>query len=240
MGSIMPAWSNSLSRCSRSAAPRALVSGGCSKSSLILHKLRSLRFIHAQLTWDRHDLGRLVNALLMILLGLSPLPVVADTVAVEVKSLDVEITSERRARVNARLMFHLSDDARQAVLHGVPLYWRAIVQWRKQRRYWWDKVLLEKEIRLKLQYHALLNQFSIQRDKAEAEMFSTLEDALQQMGRLRLRLDRMEGGSMLSADYIAIKVVFERNALPTPLQPEAWLDKQWDLSSDWSLWPIQK
>jgi hypothetical protein len=37
----------------------------------------------------------------------------------------------------------------------------------------------------------------------------------------------------------AIKVVFDRNALPLPLRPVAYLNQQWYLSSDWSLWPLK-
>ncbi len=181
-----------------------------------------------------------LNTLLLILAALPALPALADHVGVKVKSVAAGAISARQARLDIRLAFHLSEVATQAVLHGVPLHWRLRLEWRKQRRYGWDKVLLQKNIRLNLQYHALLNQFSIQRDRADVEMFSSLDDALKQMGRLRLTLERKERNAILSADRIAIKVAFERQALPTPLQPEAWLDRQWDLSSDWSLWPIQK
>jgi hypothetical protein len=176
----------------------------------------------------------------LILPGLLPVPAIAGNGGVEVKAVEFKTTSERQAQLDAQLVFHLSDHARQAVLHGVPLSWRVIVQWRKQRDYWWDGVLLEKNLHLILQYHALLNQFSVLRDKVESEMFSTLEDALREMGWLRLSLGQEERSRILLADSIAIRVVFERDALPPPLQPESWLDKQWDLSADWSLWPIQK
>jgi hypothetical protein len=39
---------------------------------------------------------------------------------------------------------------------------------------------------------------------------------------------------------LAIKCQFDREALPVPLRPFAYLDSQWFLSSDWYLWPIQK
>ncbi len=210
------------------------------KHSLVFMSFWLLRYVSAQWLRMRNGFKQTLKALLLILSGLSSLPALADAQAVEVQSLEVEATSEQQTLVEVRLILRLSEVATQAIWHGVPLSWRVIIQWRQQRRFWWDKVLLEKEIRLKLQYHALLNQFSIQRGKAEAEMFSTLDEALKQIGWLRLRLGQMERNAIRPAGCIAVKVAFERRALPSPLQPEAWLDKQWDLSSDWSLWPIQK
>lgn len=177
---------------------------------------------------------------LSFLIGLLPCVAHASSVGVEVQSVEMVKLPERKWRLSAYLVFRLSDVARDAVLHGVPLYWQVYVQWRKPRRFWWDKVLLEKSIQLKLQYHALLNQFSIQTNKTEAEMFSSLSEVLHAIGRLKLTLNQPDGALVNGSDKLAIKAVFEREALPAPLRPVAWLDKQWDLSSDWSIWPIQK
>jgi hypothetical protein len=38
----------------------------------------------------------------------------------------------------------------------------------------------------------------------------------------------------------AVKVNFDRDALPLPLRPIAYIDPQWYLSSDWTLWPLKK
>ncbi|MEY3760764.1 MAG: hypothetical protein RIR39_2255, partial [Pseudomonadota bacterium] len=37
-----------------------------------------------------------------------------------------------------------------------------------------------------------------------------------------------------------VKVSFDRDALPLPLRPIAYIDPQWYLSSDWTLWPLKK
>ncbi len=193
---------------------------------------KMLTTLHRKPFWFR--------ACLVLLIGLLPCLAVAEKVGVEVQAVTFDKTDKGQWRLDARLLFHLSEVATQAVLHGVPLYWQVTVEWRKPRRFFWDKVLLKKNMRLKLQYHALLNQFSIRRDETEPEMFSRLTDALQQMGAVRLMLEQPAHNQLDGTDWLAIKVSFDREALPTPLRPEAWLLKQWDLSSDWSLWPIQK
>jgi hypothetical protein len=38
----------------------------------------------------------------------------------------------------------------------------------------------------------------------------------------------------------ALRVNFDREALPLPLRPTAYIDPQWYLSSDWTLWPLKK
>ena len=43
------------------------------------------------------------------------------------------------------------------------------------------------------------------------------------------------------AQYVvAIKVSFDRDALPLPLRPLAYINPQWYLSSEWTLWPLKK
>jgi hypothetical protein len=39
---------------------------------------------------------------------------------------------------------------------------------------------------------------------------------------------------------LAVKVNFDRDALPLPLRPIAYVDPQWYLSSDWTSWPLKK
>jgi hypothetical protein len=42
-------------------------------------------------------------------------------------------------------------------------------------------------------------------------------------------------------EYIAgMKVTFERDALPLPLRPIAYMNPQWYLSSDWYVWTLKK
>ena len=72
-------------------------------------------------------------------------------------------------------------------------------------------------------------------------MFSTLAGALDFMSKVR-RLSLIDKKRIeLDQDYsIAVKVMFEHEALPVPIRPFSYFDSQWMLSSRWILWPLQK
>jgi len=178
------------------------------------------------------------KAVLMSVIGLLPVSASAGEYGVRVRSVAFSQSPAQTWQLSVRLDFRLSRVATDAVLHGVPLSWQVKLRWLKTRKFWWDEIRAEKTIPLTLQYQALLNQFAVRRgDKPEVEMFASLNNALAEMSRLQVNLGT---GSVGTEDKIAIKVVFDREALPTPLRPEAWLSQQWDLSSDWSVWPFQK
>jgi hypothetical protein len=40
--------------------------------------------------------------------------------------------------------------------------------------------------------------------------------------------------------YAEMKIVFDREVLPLPLRPIAYLNSQWYLSSDWYIWSLTK
>jgi len=179
------------------------------------------------------------KAVLICAIGLLPLSVDAGGYGLHVRSVAISQSDAADAwQLSVHLDFRLSQVATDAVLHGVPLSWEVKLRWLKARKLWLDEIRVEKVVPLTLQYQALLNQFAVRRgDKPEVEMFASLNNALAEMSRLQVNLST---SAVSTEDKIAIKVVFDREALPTPLRPEAWLSQQWDLSSDWSVWPFQK
>lgn len=143
-------------------------------------------------------------------------------------------------QIQARIDYQLSPTAKEALHKGVPLTWTVDINIRKTGRIW-DSTLYSREQRYQMQYHALLNQYEVVTPDDEGEMFLSLNAAMNFMSNLhddiRLAADLFQPGQRY---YLAIKCRFDREALPVPLRPFAYLDSQWYLSSDWTLWPIQK
>jgi hypothetical protein len=75
----------------------------------------------------------------------------------------------------------------------------------------------------------------------EVYNFSTLSAALDLMATVRdfrvLEKARLDSYNQY---LCAVRVSFDRDALPLPLRPIAYIDPQWYLSSDWTLWPLKK
>jgi len=126
--------------------------------------------------------------------------------------------------------------------NGVPLFWDLQIKLLQHRDSLWDKTLVDTAIRYRLQYHALLNMYRV-RNEGDGEVynFSTLSAALELMSAVRdFRLIEKAQLDPQKQYVCAVKVSFDRDALPLPLRPIAYIDPQWYLSSDWTLWPLKK
>lgn len=176
-----------------------------------------------------------------ILFSLFPIPIRAEDFATTVKSVQIE-TQGNSYNLSADIAFQLSEKAKEALQNGVPLFWNIRIKINRPRHILWHKTLAGTVFRYRLQYHALLNMYRVTNENSgETHNFSTLSGALD-------LLSDLHGINMLAETdltrekqlLIELKVEFDRNALPLPLRPISYLNRQWYLSSDWTLWPWKK
>jgi hypothetical protein len=141
-------------------------------------------------------------------------------------------------QLSADMSYQLSDDARLALQNGVPLYWRLDIKLQNPNGLW-AETLAATHIRYRLQYHALLKMYRVDNQTTgNSEHFSTLYAALDNMATLRnVQLPITEANQ--HATQLAVRVLFERNALPLTLRPFAYLNQSWDLSSAWTVWILK-
>jgi len=184
---------------------------------------------------------RLFAFLCGVLLWLSPFSGHAGEFSAEVKNAEITLQGDNYV-LSADIVYQLSEKAKDALQNGVPLFWDIQVKMVQHRDVLWNKTLAELAIRYRIQYHALLNMYRVRNEgNGETYNFSTLSAALGLMSAVRdfRVLEKAE----LAPDtkYLcAVKVSFDREALPLPLRPIAYVDPQWYLSSEWTLWPLTK
>lgn len=144
--------------------------------------------------------------------------------------------------VSAGIDYRLSEKAAEALKNGVALSWAYQFKVSERVNFAWYKTVLEKNFRYRIQYHALLNMYRVRNeDSGEIENFSTLQAALDLMSTLRDFPLIKKTKIARNADYVAgMKISFERDALPLPLRPFAYLNPQWYLSSGWYEWTLKK
>lgn len=138
------------------------------------------------------------------------------------------------------LDYHLSPQAHEALQNGVPLFWCIKIKLQQSHDFWLNKTLSKQTLRYRLQYHALLNMYRVRNENTGTmNSFSTLSAALNAMATVR-DLPLVATSDLLpNAHYlVAIKVLFEDEALPLPLQTEVIANSQWQLSSEWTQWKI--
>jgi hypothetical protein len=181
------------------------------------------------------------KTLLSVLLVAIISSVHAYATGVRVKSIETALSAEDYV-LSADIDFQLSKKAIEALNNGVSLLWTYQFVVKEKRDYVWDKILIEKHFRYRIQYHALLKMYRvINVNNGALENFSTLEAALDLLSTLRdyrlIEKSKLDG----QKKYITgLKVSFEQDALPLPLRPMAYLNPAWYLSSDWYLWPLKK
>jgi Domain of unknown function (DUF4390) len=144
--------------------------------------------------------------------------------------------------LSADIHYHFSHKAMRALQNGVPLYWTVEIAIRQQRDVLWDKVVVEQSIAYRLQYHTLLNMYRVKNQSSgDVYNFSTLAAALDLMSNVH-NLPVVASNVVDLHQYhyrAAMRVVFDRSALPLPLRPSAFITPQWYLSSAWYVWPLK-
>jgi len=178
---------------------------------------------------------------LAVFLWLVSIPAFAGSFSAEVKSAKI-IQEAGNYLLSADITYKLSPKAIEALQNGVSLYWTLKIKIKQQRALLWDKTVLEKNIPYRIQYHALLNMYRVRNEiSGEVNNFSTLSAALDLMSTLRNYPLINKAGIAPERHYnVALKVSFDRAVLPLPLRPLSYINPQWYLSSDWTLWPFEK
>lgn len=176
-----------------------------------------------------------------VLYCLLPLSGYADEFSAEVKQAEITLQGDSYV-LSADIVYQLSEKALVALQNGVPLFWDIQVKIRQHRDVVWDKTLVDTGIRYRIQYHALLNMYRVSNESnGEVNNFSTLSAALDSMSSIHdfHLIERAKLAPEIQYLY-AVKVNFDREALPLPLRPIAYIEPQWYLSSDWTIWPLRK
>ena len=189
----------------------------------------------------RESLNSNTVILLCLLLSIVPISAFPGNTGVSVKTAETSLLNDNYM-LSAEIGFHLSPRAEQALRSGVPLIWTYHIKVQELRDYLWDQTIEEKNFSYRMQFHALLNMYRIKNENnGIVDNFTTLQAALDSLSTLRdfPLIDKAKIAD--SNTYVAkLKITFERDALPLPLRPVAYLNPQWYLSSDWYICPLKK
>ena len=163
----------------------------------------------------------------------------ASKYAAEVKHAETSL-QQGKYILAADLEYHLSPQANEALQNGVPLFWQIKIKLQQKHDVWFNKTFSTSVLRYRLQYHALLNMYRVKNENTEeTRNFSTLTAALNVMATLRDFPLTLKENLLPNAHYlVAIKVFFEDEELPLPLQTQMIANPQWQLSSDWTQWNL--
>lgn len=126
---------------------------------------------------------------------------------------------------------------KQALTHGVSLYFVSEFKLVHPRWYWLDETVAQDKQTVKLFYNALTRQYRIAYG-ALYQNFSGLDGALQVLAHQLFAPVQM---SALNPDdkYVAsVRLHLDFSQLPKPLQINALVNTDWELDSGWYSWNV--
>jgi len=158
------------------------------------------------------------------------------------------VIKEARARVenqdvvvSAAMDLDLSASAEDALTSGIPLTILIEFRLNRLRPLLWNETLGKWTLRAEIRYHALSGLYVVvlQR-RGEPRLFSSQRVALQYVGTLdRISLPLPAGAAQAGDELrLGLRVRMDREALPVPLRPLAYLSPQWWLNSSWTQWTV--
>lgn len=141
---------------------------------------------------------------------------------------------DENIQVKAELDLSLTDATEEALSHGVSLI---VVHEIALNRNGWFWLRFEQQVseRHRLRYHALSGRYVVDSDEAVLDTFRSISDALEFINSATARFDAPDRDTGYN---VAVRSRIDVNALPAPLRPMALFSPQWQLSSDWTQWPI--
>jgi Domain of unknown function (DUF4390) len=135
--------------------------------------------------------------------------------------------------LDADFGFELTPRLAEVLANGVPLYFRVEFELTRRRWYWWNETAAERDLQLRLSYHALSRHYRLATGTLQRS-FPTLEEALDVLKHLRgwLVVDRTV--TFADADYdAAVRMRLDTALLPKPFQLSALTSRELHLESPW-------
>jgi len=176
---------------------------------------------------------RLRSGLLLLLF----LPLLGWAAEIEVR--EPRLTASDDAYVlSADFRFDLNSRLEEAVSRGVVLYFVAEFELARERWYWLDERLVNRQLTYRLSYHALTRQYRLSTGGLH-QSFQTLGEALGVLRRLRhwQVIERDDPSVVAGNSYqAALRLRLDVTQLPRPFQISALGSKDWNLESDWKFW----
>lgn len=135
--------------------------------------------------------------------------------------------------VDAQFSLQLPAALRDAVDHGIALYFSVDLEISRSRWYWFDRRLVDSNIEFRLSYSPLTREYRLARGGL-AQPFETLDQALATMRRVTHW--RVGDSALLDGGKTRgrIRLRLDTSMLPKPFQVNALTDRDWTMESEWA------
>lgn len=144
--------------------------------------------------------------------------------------------------LDARLQLILSTEALEALNSGVPLTIELNLEVIRIRGLWLDDVEAELTVTYELEYRPLSQRYVLRNlNRGDQDSFSTLYSALNNLGRIQ-GLPVIDDALLDpdSAYRMRLRALLSTRQYPAPLRILFFWRSQWQLTSDWYQWNLER
>ena len=144
--------------------------------------------------------------------------------------------------MQASILYQFTAEALEALESGVPLTLEVHLQLRREGAWIWESDRVDARLRFQITYQALHGLYQVTDMLSGTQQhYATRKAALTALGRLRdiqlVQADALQEGERYR---LSVRAHLDIEALPLPLRPMAYLSPAWSLSSEWSVWHLQR
>ncbi len=148
--------------------------------------------------------------------------------------------------ITTALDMSLSARSEEALNKGIPLDVIIDLALLEDRRFLWDRVVTDRTLHRRIQYHALSGQYLVSStDGGEDEFarFSTAQAALTYAGALNdldIPLAKKKDINSERRYWLKLRVLLDIETLPSPLRPLAYVTPAWHHNTGWIRREVQQ
>lgn len=181
--------------------------------------------------------ARIIVTLLLLCL---PLGLLAE--GVEFRRVELSLSDNGYILLDAEISYDLNATVSEALENGVPLTFEIHVQMRRVKAWIWESDVAERRLRTVLRYRPLSGLYELRNLLGDEKIaFATRDAALRALGKIVampvVRRDSLD----LDEEYLVrIDARLDVAALPLPMRPMAYLDRDWSIEGEpweWRLRP---
>lgn len=138
--------------------------------------------------------------------------------------------------LNADIELDLNPRLTDAVVRGVALNFVAELVIERPRWYWFNEVVVERELNYRISYHAITRTYRLSIGSLH-QSFETLDSVLRTMQRIR-NWQVTTGDELIPGEshQVALRFRHDTAQLPKPFQVTALGSRDWSVGTDWVRW----
>jgi hypothetical protein len=169
------------------------------------------------------------------------LPLAVNAGSVTVTSAEANIINEMVV-IDAHVNYEFSDDALDALRSGIALFIDVDFRIKRQRRFIWDRKVLNLSRRYRFERHALTDRYVItDLVTSDRRIYDSLNAAIADLGQIQ-KIPVAENSDFdVSMEYkIGLRARLDLESLPAPIRPIAYISPSWRMSSGWYQWTLAR